>query len=425
MAWGKTTALIAGAAVVAGTADAQTKQQVTGPVSTYWMSAQTTSGFGAGMGAGGGRPSMGSMMGAMMGGGSNVSKTLTLQLGSSRKPAGEPSAEHIPPAALRAGPTLPLLTPKAVVAQREEETPSVPTEFQKPKGRMLIFWGCGEHARPGQPIVIDFAQMAAGKVPAGMEAMTRQLAVTPMRPPSASRNTTYGEWPNERTRTHVPADGSLFGDHLIRGTYTPDIKFALNQGQDFLGPLDLTTNAVTPTGAGQLGWRTVQGAQGYLATAVGAGEDDTMVMWSSSEVQASAFALPDYLSNADLAKLVASKALMGPQATSCTVPQEVLKVAKTPLVQLAAYGNETNLSYPPRPADPKVPWNIDWTVKVRYKSQTGGILGMEMAGAGDMAEEAPARGGQAPQRGRSAPQPALPGVGGAILRGLGGRIPGL
>jgi hypothetical protein len=50
---------------------------------------------------------------------------------------------------------------------------------------MQIYWGCGEHAKPGQPVVIDFAQMSAGKMPAGMEALTRGLGVRPMQPPSA------------------------------------------------------------------------------------------------------------------------------------------------------------------------------------------------------------------------------------------------
>ena len=77
MQWVGTAVLAAGAAVMAGGAEAQTKQQVTGPVATYWMSAQTTSGFGA-MGGAGARPSAASMMGAMMGGGSSVAKTLVL-----------------------------------------------------------------------------------------------------------------------------------------------------------------------------------------------------------------------------------------------------------------------------------------------------------------------------------------------------------
>lgn len=425
MQWVRTTALVAGAGLLAGAADAQTKQQVTGPVATYWMSAQTQSGFGA-MGGGGGRPSMGAMMGAMMGGGgSNVAKTLTLQLGSSRKPTGEPSAEHLPPAALRAGQSLPLVTPKTTAGPARE--PSYMPQDYKPKGKMLIYWGCGEHAKAGQPIVIDFAKVAAGQVPAGLQALSGQFG-TPMQPPAPGRNTTYGEWPNEKTRTSVPAAGSLVGDHLIRGTYSPDIKFALAAQQDFLGPLSLTKNAMNPSGSGQLVWNAVTGAEGYLATAIGSSGGDTVVMWSSSEAQASAFAMPDYIGSADLKRLVASRALMGPTTTSCTIPMEFTKAAPQAMVQLAAYRGETDISYPPRPADPKTPWNIEWTVKVRYKSQTGAMLGMEMPGMSGMDDDDGAgRGaqgqGQGGQQGRS--PFGAPGVGGAILKGLGGRLPGL
>ena len=124
MAWMKTTAAVSVIALSAGAADAQQKQVVTGPVATYWMSAQTMSGFGAGMGgAPGARPSMSQMM-AMANGGGGASKTLTLQLGSSRKPAGEPSAEHLPPQGLRAGASLPLLTPRSQPVQHTDETPT-------------------------------------------------------------------------------------------------------------------------------------------------------------------------------------------------------------------------------------------------------------------------------------------------------------
>ena len=288
----------------------------------------------------------------------------------------------------------------------------MPREYQKPKGRMLIFWGCGDHARPGQPLVIDFAQAAEGKIPPGMEAMTRGLGVTPMQPPSPTRNRTYGEWPNAQGRTTVPGEGSLVGQHLIHGTYTPDIKFALTPDQDFLAPLEFITNAIGPQGVAQLGWNAVPGARGYLASMVGGGgEQDTVVLWTSSEIQASAFSLPDYLSNGDLARLVANHALLDPQTTSCVVPREAVQAAPHGLVQLSAYGGETNLSYPPRPADPKQPWNIEWTVKVRYKSQTGGMLGMASPGGrGGMGESGQGRPGQ--QR-----PPARPGMG-DVLRGL-------
>jgi hypothetical protein len=421
MQWVRTTALVAGAGLLAGGAEAQTKQQVTGPVATYWMSALTQTGFGAMGGGGGGGPSMGAMMGAMMGGGgSNVSKTLNLQLGTSRTPTGEPTAEHLPPAALRAGQSLPLVTPRRT--PEKPEAYHLPENY-KPKGKMLIYWGCGEHAKSGQPIVIDFAKVAAGQIPPGLAALSAQFG-TSMKPPSPSRNTTYGEWPNEKTRTSVPGAGSLVGDHLIRGTYTPDIKFALAAQQDFLGPLNLTKNLINASGSGQIAWNAVSNAEGYLATAVGASSDETVVMWSSSEVQASGFAMPDYLSSADIQRLVASRALMAPTTTTCTIPVEFTKAAPQAMVQLAAYGGETNISYPPRPSDPKVAWNIDWTLKVRYKSLTGGILGMEMPGMGGD-DDGDARRGDA-QGGQQGKSPfGVPGVGGAILKGLGGRLPGL
>ena len=66
------------------------------------------------------------------------------------------------PQGLRAGASLPLLTPKLSAPVQEERSPEVPREFQKPKGRMLIFWGCGERAKPGQPLANALRQAQLG-----------------------------------------------------------------------------------------------------------------------------------------------------------------------------------------------------------------------------------------------------------------------
>jgi hypothetical protein len=131
-------------------------------------------------------------------------------------------------------------------------------------------------------------------------------------------------------------------------------------------------------------------------------------------VQASAFALPDYISPPDLTRLVSSRALMGPRTTACVVPREVVDAAPAAMVQLVAYGDEANFVYPPRPTDPKVAWNKEWQVKVRYRSATGGLLGASM-GAMD----------QASSDDRD-PQPQKPQSRGSrtrsIMRGLGGAL---
>lgn len=414
-------ALCATVAAAATAATAQTGQKVTGPIATYWMSAQTQTGFG--MPTGGGSPNPMAMMRQMMGGGGGANKSLTLQLGSSQA-APTPAADHLPPQGLQAGAALPLLTPKAVAPTPEREPAQIPREYQKPRGRMLIFWGCSERARPGQPVVIDFAKLTAGQMTAGMAAF-RSLDYRPMQPPSASRHRTYGEWPNEKTRTTVPSQGSLIGDHTVRGNYSPQINFALGEDQDFLGPLNLTTNAKAPGGWVNLGWNLVGNAQAYLATAVGGGDGETVVMWTSSESQAAAFAMPDYLSPSDITRLVASRGLMGPATRTCAVPKEVIDAMPQGLVQLAAYGGEANFVYPPRPTNPKVAWNQEWAVKVRYRSATGGLLGMnmdEMMGGGGRGSRGGPPGSGQPAPGQKPPKP--PSATDILKRGiLGGGLP--
>jgi hypothetical protein len=339
------------------------------------------------MPGGGAPPDRGAMMRMMMGGG-GAQHLLTLQLGSTRRVGIDPQAEHLPPPRLGVGPSLPLVTPRMEAAQAAEDRgPEPPRAFQRPRGRMLFFWGCGEHAGPGQPLVIDVSQVNAGQtpggqIPPGVAAMMKGLSVARGQPPSPSRSATYAAWPNAEARATAPSDGTLVGEHTVRGNYIPDIHFILRQDQDFLAPLELTTNARGPAGAVRLAWRPVPYATGYIAGVIGGGQD-TMVAWTSAEAQTSPFALPDYVPPAEAARLVREHGLMGPQATSCTVPKEVVDAAPHAMLQMVAYGPEADFADPPRPSNPKAPWNRQWTVKVRYRSATGGMLGMAMPSGGE------------------------------------------
>lgn len=51
-----------------------------------------------------------------------------------------------------------------------------PRDFQRPRERMLIFWGCGEHAPPDQPVEIDLAQAAPGGAPLADQVLARDPA---------------------------------------------------------------------------------------------------------------------------------------------------------------------------------------------------------------------------------------------------------
>lgn len=379
--------ILAGASLVAlaggAAALAQARGGGAGPV-VYWMSADTASGMAAmAAGMGQGRPSAGAVMGQMFGGGrgsrASYVHNLTLQLGSPRRAVGPPSAEHVPPPGLQAGQVLPLLTPQA--APRTTGPAQPWGQMEKPRGRMLIYWGCGEHARPGQPAVIDFASMAAGRMPPAFA----NLALKPMTPPSAATSTTYGEWPNERTQTRVPAGGSLVGEHVVRGNYSPELRFSLGAGQDFLAPVALTSNTAGASGSIPLVWRPVPGARAWFGAVMGAAQNGDFIIWTSSETQAAMMAF-DYVADADIGRLVQSRVLLPATADRCTVPAEVARAAPQSMLSLIAFGGESNFAQP-RPATAPRTWKPEWTVKLRTKSTHMGLLGMTMPGMGGDEDE--------------------------------------
>ena len=298
-----------------------------------------------------------------------ASHTLELQLGSTQAPSGAPQAAHFVPVGLRAGDSLPLVTPQ--VRPPEPAEPGAPPQMaQRPKGRMLIYWGCGEHAQG--PITIDFAKISPTSPPS-----IPFIAANPGRPPSPGRYATYGQWPNERSSVAIPPGGSLVGEHTIKGDYSPDIHFALAPGQDFLAPLQIASRDPTPAGGTRVSWNAVPGATGYYAWMFGAQDrGDVVVMWSSGSAANMMGSLTDYLPPGEVRRLVAQGAVMSPETTSCVVPSEVVKASPFGMLSMIAYGQESDFADPPRPARPGTPWNLKWTVKVRRKSTTSAILGM-------------------------------------------------
>ena len=339
-----------------------------GPVARYDMRAGTVSGMGA-MGGG-----MGGAMGMMFGGGGNKQQhELYLRLGSSRAPTpGAAKADHYMPPSAKLGKSVALVTPNIE---------KVPSEFpnERPRGRLLVFWGCGEHAPKGQPIVFDFAKMAAGQVPPGLWTSTiiRDWG------PSPSNSKTFGRWPAEDGKYAKP-ETSLPGAHRVVGNYLPEMNFTLTR--DFMAGLR-TQTAQQGSGATLLTWGGIPDVTGYLATVFGGkmspdGKMGDVVMWSSSAARQFGGGLTDWLSPGQVATLVKDRTVMPSSTTSCLIPAEVRNAAPDfRMGTLIAYGPQEDFSYPPRPADPKAAWNLEWTARVRHRSMT---TWMDMAGMGGM-----------------------------------------
>jgi hypothetical protein len=406
---------LGGAALGAGALLAQAG--AAGPTARYEMRAETTSGLGAGMmsgGAGGnGRPSLGSAMSMAFGGGQQAHRSLTLELGSTLSaPDGKPHADHFMPAGAKLGVSVPLKSPEVARGTREVDR-DPQKDFQRPKARMLIFWGCGDHVGPGQPVVIDFSKIAAGQVPPDL--FSRSVPLDRTVSPATSR--TYGHWPNDDGKS-VRTDSSLIGAHRIAGNYSPEIAFNLNH--DFMGALRATT-APQASGATLLGWNALPDATGYYAFMFGAkgtgrGEPTDMVWWSSSSTREFGGGLTDWLSPGTVARLVTAGTVMAPQRTTCAIPAEVKQAAgEFMMTSLYAYGPEENFAFPPRPANPRVAWRPQWTARIKHRSVTSVIAGLP---GSDTAEE---RREEAPKCKRKR---GLGGLGGALGGALGSVVGG-
>ena len=326
---------------------------------------------------GGGRPGMGSnthygmarTMGIM------PPRVIDIALHNSLRPGVE-ARQAIPPG-MRMGESLPLL-PKAQPTAPSEPG-ELPQEYeqQKPKGRILVYWGCGSEVRAGQPRVIDLARAKPTDFAvafAGRAVPDRGARVGP----------SHALYPNERNQVQLAQGSSLVGEHQVLGEGVPaSMRFTLGSAQDLMPAIDLRTTGKPQDSMGT-NWQPVRNARAYYLHAMSHSGDD-MVMWSSAETPDTGMGLFDYLPNATIDRWLKERVLLPAEATQCAIPRGIFAAGagreSTPMLRMMAYGGESHIVHPPRPADPKAPWAPEWAVRVRVKAHTMAMLGEEQ---GDM-----------------------------------------
>ena len=355
-------------------------QEVTPPEAQAWIDVATFSGMGMPMGSGGGMGALGGMFGGKAGAGSNsFGNTRTMSAGrwvdvtvrSRANPNLDQAQQAVPEKFLSPG--LDLRAPKnAPPAPRDDEDVKH-EDPERPKGRMLLYWGCGKEIRPGQPRVLDMASAAPGdyaKFFVARSATQRGAHAAVGRP----------VWPNHDDSRMVPQGASLQGEHAFSGKGIPEgFRFQLPAAQDLMPPLALDQG--NSNGATDLSWNAISTSRAYFVSAMGSNTKEDMVMWTSSELADTGFGLMDYQTNAAVDRWLKEKVLLASTTTSCTVPKGIFG-ENGGMVRLIAYGDELNLAHPPRPKDPKAKWQPVWTVKVRVKSVASGMLGMSEGRSG-------------------------------------------
>lgn len=401
---------IAWAAVLGGPAAAQTpppsQQVVKPPIAQLWMDVAThsmpgmpalpTGAFGLGA-AGGGNNAFGNTRGMMPG------RYVDIALHTQRKPAGTEGAQVLP-AAAGLPPGVPLLPPQREASRLGASAGDDPTQMEMPRGRVLLYWGCGEEVRPGQPRVVDFSRAKPEEWGQFMQGRAPRERGAVDRPGNAL-------WPNERDRRNFAADASLVGEYVVTGDGVPaGLKFALGQAQDFMPALALAQSG-SPADVVRLSWQPLANAQAYFINAMGGGETadgaTEMVLWISAEVPDPGMALIDYASPANVAQWLKERVLLAPTTSACAVPKGIFAKAQGTMLRMIAYGPELNLAHPPRPADVKIAWEPEWAVRVRTKSTAMAQLGAAPARGGARAT-APAAPGGTPAGTTTAARPDCP-----------------
>jgi len=361
------------------------KQVVKPPVAQAWIDVATFSGMPMGGGMGGGM--MNATLGALMGGGKNaraefgytqvgtVGHWMDVTLYTSRNPNLAEALQSVP-AGTQLAPTLKLQTPeqpKPLKPERDDQPEE--WDYEPPKGKLVMYWGCSETVRPGQPKVVNLetATLAElGKFFQSRRATQRGTHAAAGRP----------VWPSKSDKRALPAGASIAGEHAFSGQGVPEsFKFTVPAAQDIMPEIKL--NQADQGGYVQLEWNALPTARAYFLGSMGAqeGAETTMVIWTSSELPDSGFGLFDYQTNKAVDQWLGEKVLLPPTTTKCAVP----KAAAVPgMLRAIAYGSELNMAYPPRPKDPAVAWEPDWNVKIRVKSMTTTMMGMEGAGMGGM-----------------------------------------
>ena len=122
-------------------------------------------------------------------------------------------ATQMIPNGMNLGESLKLLAPvpdKPIpVTTVVDETPVEPS-YEKPKGKISIYWGCGETVRPGQPRTIDAAT-------ASIEDFAKFFVMRGKTTKGARSVPGHPAWPNKVDDRKVPDTATLVGQHTFVG----------------------------------------------------------------------------------------------------------------------------------------------------------------------------------------------------------------
>jgi hypothetical protein len=247
------------------------------------------------------------------------------------------------PVGLKQGPQLNLDLYRPKPGQTEAESDSTGTVAQ-PTGQFTIkrYWGSSETVKAGQPLVttINYDSLTPEQKTAmrEMQDRARKQGSYFYKP-----NWTTGYWPTPRQPGAIAKDAALPGTYSLTTNYTGNVDITVPDTVQFLAPIVMETPALDQapplTAALDFHWKLIAGALGLDAQIMGMQGNNTLILWSSSEIPTAGFSgVEDYLQMAEVAERVNTTEFMAGARQDVAVPAGIFQDCDFVNLSMVGYG---------------------------------------------------------------------------------------
>lgn len=315
-------------------------------------------------------------------------RTLTMDLTSDKAANAQSKAECGIPGGLKLGPkvNLHINLPEKTMAQDSTGKDSEKAG-KTPKFTIRSYWTCSETVPPGQPKVVDMAEMAAS----AQKAMRMNKNIRLPKGIEGLAEGSHAYWPYNDVR-RFDSDAVAPGQYALSTNYCGDTTITLDRPQDFLAAIDLTSpgkniDLAEPI---RIEWKSVPNAAAYVVTAF-SGNGQEMITWTSSSNPDPATKVQfEAITSDELQKYINQGILLPPTATSCCIPAGIFKNTTQPMLTVTAVGVD------------KIQTKDDITTQVVVRSTATVMLGSPMGMQPGM------NGGEEPAPGDVPEMPKMP-----------------
>lgn len=253
------------------------------------------------------------------------------------------TASIVPPAGLKQGNKLDLelYRPEAGKVEGSGESGEAGEGGKIPDFTIKYYWGSSAKVKPGQPKVISSKSMA----PEAKQQMEKERqAATGGDSYFYKPDWTTAYWPTKKQPGKIAKDASLVGKYTLNTSYCGSVELDCPQNVDFLAPIKMTSpdlgESPDLTEALTFKWNAIPNLLGSQAMIMGMEGENTLIIWSSSEVWSENLMSVDwgYLQMAEVRKFVAEKVMMPGEQMQAVVPAGIFKDCDFVSMTMTGYG---------------------------------------------------------------------------------------